>query len=277
MSTATSAVASTVTSATEASHTGSSGRGVRHTHSAATTATRAKRDVRDGRVAGNNGSPGAARYTRGRGARFVYRGAVYFSHDYGAVTRWVREDALDAVTVEPTGRVVFSCFDTNPACFVGVIVDERPFDEVADGAAPAGRAALWTAAAERLRALRVPGATACLAVRVAAQVDARPHAWSLDGAPVSDPHVPGPAVGVLDERPALTPGGAPFVIAVRPGPHRLEGAARLTDGRASRESRFDVAVDVAPGACVSIELSRDPGDPDRVLATVSACDAPTRR
>lgn len=206
----------------------------------------------------------------------MYRGAVYFSHDYGAVTRWVREDALDAVTVEPTGRVVFSCFDINPAYFVGVIFEERPFDEVADGPAPAGRATLWNAAAERLRAQRAPGRTACLAVRVSAQVDARPHAWSLDGAAVSDPHVPGPRVGVFDERPALTAGGAPFVIAVRPGRHRLEGAARVVDGPAARDARFDVAVDVAPGACVSIELTRDPGDPDRVVATVTACDAPTR-
>ena len=59
---------------------------------------------------------------------------VAFLYDYGAVKREVIESGLDAVTLEPTGRVVFSCFDTNPACFVGVIVDERPFDEVADGA-----------------------------------------------------------------------------------------------------------------------------------------------
>ena len=83
--------------------------------------------------------------------------AVAFLYDYGAVKREVIKSELDAVTLEPTGRVVFSCFDTNPAVFAGVVVEEALFDDVVDSPTPRGNPKLWRLAAERLRALRVPG------------------------------------------------------------------------------------------------------------------------
>lgn len=181
-----------------------------------------------------------------------------FAHDYDAVTRWAHEDGLDAVTVEPTGRVVFATFDTNPAMAAGVITRELGFDAVADGA-PDRDEALWRAAAERLRAARRPGRTTCITVRLAPLVAARclvrPHAWSVDGAPVSQPRIPGPSyAGCVDERPPLTPESPAFVIAVAPGAHRLEGAARVfTDGAPPRDLAFSYEFEVARGearACV---------------------------
>lgn len=185
-----------------------------------------------------------------------------FSFDYGAVTREVIEAGLDAATIEPTGRVVFATFDTNPAMFAGVVYREALFDEVADGPPSPGAPSLWRAAAERLRALRVPGRTPCVTVRLAAsgaaRVLARPHAWSLDGEALSAPFVPGPpyASGV-DERGPLEAGGAPFVVALRPGAHRLEGTVRLFEPDTSpRDLPFAFELAVAPGDEVALELSR---------------------
>lgn len=59
-----------------------------------------------------------------------------FDHDYGAVSREVLEQAGDAATIEPTGRVVFATFDLNPAMFAGVVCCEVPFDALVDADAP---------------------------------------------------------------------------------------------------------------------------------------------
>ena len=74
-----------------------------------------------------------------------------FAYDYSAVGRWVLEEGLDTVTIEPSGRVVFSCFDIDPAMFVGVAWHEATFDEVADGPPRPGCEARWAAAGARLR------------------------------------------------------------------------------------------------------------------------------
>lgn len=182
-----------------------------------------------------------------------------FSYDYGAVTRWVLEQGLDAVTIEPTGRVVFSTFDHNPAMFAGVIYRELGFDAVADGA-PDRDALLWRAAAERLRAQRRPGRTPCLVVRVRADDGvrflARAHEWSLDGAPVSSPYIPGPHyASSVDERPALTAEGAAFVIALTPGAHRLDGTVRRFERDAPpRDEALALELTVADGEAVDCEL-----------------------
>ncbi len=195
----------------------------------------------------------------------VPSGAVAFLYDYGAVKREVIESELDAVTLEPTGRVVFSCFDTNPAVFAGVVFEEALFDDVADAPTPRGNPKLWRLAAERLRALRVPGTTPCVTVRVALsdglRALIRPYDWTLDGAAVSAPFVPGPGyAGVLEERPGLAP-GAPFVIAVSPGAHRIEASLRLFEaGAAPRDVPFVIEVDVASGACVEVEVTASSGE-----------------
>ncbi|MFO0648445.1 MAG: hypothetical protein U0326_19550 [Polyangiales bacterium] len=188
-----------------------------------------------------------------------------FLYDYGAVKREVIESGLDAVTLEATGRVVFSCFDTNPAVCAGVVFEEALFDEVADATIPRANPTLWRLAAERLRALRVPGTTPCVTVRVSLsdglRALIRPYDWTLDGAAVSAPFVPGPAyAGTVDDRPRLAPGD-PFVIAVSPGAHRIEASLRLFEtGAAPRDVPFVIEVDVASGACVEVEVTASPGE-----------------
>lgn len=194
--------------------------------------------------------------------------AVRFDHDYSAVTREVLEDGGDAATIETTGRVVFATFDINPAMFVGVVCCEVPFDALVDADAPRCFPALWRAAADRLRALRRPGRSACVTVRLAApdprRVLVRPYDWRLDGVAVSAPCVPGPSyAGSVDERPALTVDGAPFVILVAPGARRLEGSMRVfEDARAPRDVPLAVDLDVAPGARVALTLRPVDDAPD---------------
>ncbi len=180
------------------------------------------------------------------------------THDYNAVTRWEREVGFDAVTIEPTGRVVFATFDHNPAMFAGVITRELGFDEVADGA-PDRDEALWRAAAERLRAERRPGRTAHITVRLAPlgamRCRVRPYDWSVDGEAVSRPYIPGPThASSVDERPALTVESDPFVIVVAPGAHRLEGSARVfVEAAPPRDVAFSCELVVGAGeelACV---------------------------
>ncbi len=193
-----------------------------------------------------------------------------FDYDYGAVTREVLEQEGDAATIEPTGRVVFATFDINPAMFAGVVCCEVPFDAVVDADAPRCFPALWRAAAERLRALRRPGRSASVSVRLTAagplRALVRPYDWRLDGAPVSSPHVPGPAyAGSVDERPALAVDGEPFVILVAPGAHRLEGSMRVfEDARAPRDVALSIDLDVAPGARVALSLRPLDDAPDGV-------------
>ena len=183
-----------------------------------------------------------------------------FAFDYGAVKREVIADGLDAATIEPTGRVVFAVFDTNPAMFAGVIYSEVPFDELVDAPTPRGHPVLWRRAAERLRALRTAGTTSCVTVQLAgsdvARLHARPYQWTLDGTLVSAPFVPGPSyAGSLDERAPLEAAGVPYAIAVTPGAHRLEGAVRLVaEGQAPRDGSFAIDVTVAPGERAAFEL-----------------------
>lgn len=188
---------------------------------------------------------------------------MIFAYDYGAVEYEVIDDNLEAATIEPTGHVVFAAFDSNPAMAAGVVFSEAPFDEVVDAPTPRCLPALWLRAAERLRALRRPGATACVTVQLAAldgvRMSARPFLWTLDGRPVSAPFVPGPSyAGSLDERPALAAPGVPYAIAVTPGAHRLEGTVRLfAEGQAPRDESFAIDVTVAPGERVAFELRRE--------------------
>lgn len=186
-----------------------------------------------------------------------------FAYDYGAVEHEVIGDTLEAATIEPTGHVVFAAFDLDPAMAVGVVFSEVPFDEIVDAPTPRCLPALWLRAAERLRALRRPGATSCVTVQLAAldgaRMWARPFLWTLDGRPVSAPFVPGPSyAGSLDERPALEVPGVPYAIAVTPGAHRLEGTVRLlAEGQAARDESFAIDVAVAPGERVAFELRRE--------------------
>ena len=190
-----------------------------------------------------------------------------FGHDYSAVARWAMEDGGDAVTIETTGWVVRSTFDTNPAMHAGVILEARLFDEVADGPPPASHTRLWQAAAARLKEARRPGRTACLVVTLGdlagARALVRPWTWDLDGVVVSAPDVPGPpSASVVDERPDLTTGGVPFVLAVAPGPHRLDGGLILFEpGAPPRNLAFTFELVVAPGEEVALELYREAGGP----------------
>lgn len=198
-----------------------------------------------------------------------------FAYDYSAVGRWVLEQGLDAVTIEPSGRVVFSCFDIDPAMFVGVIWHEATFEEVADGPPRPGCEARWAAAGAHLRSLRVPGQTSCIVVSLVGSASPRafvvPYTWTLDGAPVSAPHLPGPHVGFFEERPAMVAGGAPFVIAAQPGAHRLEGTVRfLVDGVVAREVPVALEVTLRAGEDTAVELL---ANDEPVAATLRAVEA----
>lgn len=92
----------------------------------------------------------------------------------------------------------------------------------------------------------------------------RPYDWRLDGAPVSAPRVPGPAyAGSVDERPALSVDGEPFLILVAPGAHRLEGSMRVfEDAMAPRDVALSVDLEVAPGARMGLSLRPHNDAPD---------------